>query len=51
MADNFYDRLSQERKALQEIELLPAWFTTAGYQLFKEKYQWAATPRAPLIFE
>lgn len=46
MADNFYDRLSQERKALQEIELLPAWFTTAGYQLFKEKYQWAATPRA-----
>lgn len=39
------DKLSLERKKLQEEELLPKWFTTAGYQLFKSKYQWAATPR------
>jgi ribonucleoside-diphosphate reductase alpha chain len=39
------DKLSQERKKLQEEELLPEWFTTAGYQLFKSKYQWATTPR------
>lgn len=42
---NERDRLSQERKKLQEEELLPEWFTTAGYQLFRSKYQWAATPR------
>lgn len=39
------DRLSQERKKLQEEGLLPEWFTTAGYQLFKSRYQWADTPR------
>lgn len=39
------DKLSQERKRLQEEELLPDWYTTAGYQLFKSKYQWAETPR------
>lgn len=39
------DKLSLERKKLQEEELLPEWFTTAGYQLFKSKYQWATTPR------
>lgn len=39
------DKLSIERKKLQEEELLPSWMTTAGYQLFKSKYQWAATPR------
>lgn len=46
MADSFYEKLSQERKTLQEAELLPSWYTTAGYQLFKEKYQWAVTPRS-----
>lgn len=39
------DKLSQERKKLQEEGLLPEWFTTAGYQLFKSRYQWADTPR------
>lgn len=42
---NHYDKLSQERKNLQEQDLLPEWFTTAGYQLFKDRYQWAETPR------
>lgn len=39
------DKLSVERKKLQEEEQLPEWYTTAGYQLFKSKYQWATTPR------
>lgn len=43
---NHYEKLSNERKALQTEGLLPEWFTTAGYQLFKDRYLWAATPRA-----
>ena len=43
---NFYDRLSQERKELQAQGLLPEWMQTGGYQLFKQKYMWADTPRA-----
>lgn len=42
---NFYERLSQERRMLQKQELLPPWFSTSGYQLFKDKYLWAPTPR------
>lgn len=38
MSDNLYEKLSNERKQLQEKELLPSWYTTAGWQLFKEKY-------------
>ena len=41
----FYDKLSLERKELQERGFLPEWFSTAGYQLFKSRYQWAPTPR------
>lgn len=41
-----YDRLSEERKRLQEDGELPKWFTTGGWQLLKEKYLWAPTPRA-----
>lgn len=43
--NSFYDKLGEERKALQEQDLLPEWMTTAGYQLFKEKYLWAENPR------
>ena len=42
---SYYDRLSRERKQLQADDQLPSWMTTAGYQLFKEKYLWAETPR------
>jgi ribonucleoside-diphosphate reductase alpha chain len=35
-----YEELREERKELQEKELLPMWFTTNGYQMFKEKYLW-----------
>ena len=30
--------LSQERKKLQEKGLLPVWFTTGGWQMFKQRY-------------
>lgn len=41
-----YERLSEERKKLQEQDLAPAFWSTGGYQLFKEKYQYqAANPR------
>lgn len=45
MVRNHYKLLSEERKKLQEHKLLPEWYSTAGYQLFKEKYLWANTPR------
>ncbi|UTS52017.1 ribonucleotide reductase of class Ia (aerobic), alpha subunit [Synechococcus phage BUCT-ZZ01] len=32
------EQLSQERKQYQEAGTLPNWFTTAGWQLFKQKY-------------
>lgn len=43
-----YQKLSQERKELQKQGLVPEWMTTAGYQLFKEKYQWAESYRHQL---
>lgn len=43
---SIYDRLSEERKKLQEQDLAPAFWSTGGYQLFKEKYLYqAANPR------
>ena len=33
-----YDELGEERKILQERELLPDWMTTVAWQLLKEKY-------------
>lgn len=33
-----YEQLSAERKHLQANGLVPDWYTTAGYQLFMEKY-------------
>lgn len=35
---NIYTELSNERKALQTQGLIPEWYSTGGYQLFKEKY-------------
>lgn len=43
---NYYEKLSKERKELQEKGLLPQWYSTAGFQLFKQKYQWAENPYA-----
>lgn len=36
--DNLYKKLSEERKELQEKGLIPDWYTTAGWQMFKSKY-------------
>ena len=46
--DNYYKELSEERKAQQEAGLLPEWFSTSGYQLFKEKYLWADSYHAQI---
>ena len=40
MTDNLYDKLSKERKELQEQGLVPDWYTTGGYQMFKQKYEY-----------
>ena len=36
--DSLIKTQQQERKELQEKGLLPEWFTTGGWQLFKSKY-------------
>lgn len=39
---SMYESISAERKLMQEDGRLPEWFTTAGWQLFKEKYLFQA---------
>lgn len=46
---SIYDELGSERKELQAEWLLPEWYTTAGWQLFKSKYLWAGSPRNQYI--
>lgn len=41
--DNLYEKLSKERKQMQEDGTMPEWFTTGGWQLFKDKYLWEAS--------
>jgi ribonucleotide reductase alpha subunit len=38
MNSELFEELSQERKTLQKEGILPDWFTTGGWQLFKSKY-------------
>lgn len=38
MADNLYKKLSEERKELQEKGLVPEWYSTGAWQMFKAKY-------------
>lgn len=38
-----YDKLSEERKKMQEAGTMPEWFSTAGWQLFKDKYLYEAS--------
>lgn len=40
---NEYERLSEERKQQQAHGLLPSWFSTGGWQLFKSKYLFEAS--------
>lgn len=46
MTDNLYKKLSEERKELQEQGLVPEWYTTGGYQMFKEKYEYETNGRS-----
>lgn len=46
MTDNLYRKLSEERKNLQEQGLVPDWYTTGGYQLFKAKYEYKTNGRS-----
>jgi len=38
MAKTIYGKLSEERKEQQAKGLVPEWVTTAGYQMFKDRY-------------
>lgn len=42
MVDSIYEKLSNERKEQQELGLLPLWYSTGGWQLFKSKYLYEA---------
>lgn len=42
MTDNLYDKLSKERKKLQNEGSVPMWASTGGYQMFKAKYLYEA---------
>ena len=42
MSMTIYEQLSIERKQLQAEGELPMWFTTGGWQLFKDKYLYQA---------
>lgn len=46
MSDNLYRKLSEERKLLQDEGLVPDWYNTAGYQMFKEKYEYETNGRS-----
>lgn len=46
MTDNLYKKLSEERKRLQQDGLIPDWYTTGGYQLFKSKYEYQTNGRS-----
>lgn len=46
MSSGVYDKLREERKRLQAEGEMPEWWSTGGWQLFKEKYLYQAkTPR------
>ena len=44
--DNLYKKLSAERKELQDKQLVPFWYSTSGYQMFKEKYEYQTEGRS-----
>ena len=43
---NIYKELSEERKRLQAEGLVPDWYSTGGYQMFKEKYEYQTEGRS-----
>lgn len=43
---NLYKKLSEERKELQEKGLVPLWYSTGAYQMFKDKYEYDTNGRS-----
>lgn len=43
MSKNLYELLSEERKQMQQEGTMPEWYSTAGWQLFKDKYLYQAS--------
>lgn len=42
MVDSIYKQISEERKSMQEAGLLPEWYSSGGWQMFKAKYLYQA---------
>lgn len=40
MTDTLYKKLSNDRKELQEKDLIPQWYSTGALQMFQEKYEY-----------
>lgn len=48
---SIYKSYGRERKALQAEGRIPDWFTTAGWQMFKEKYITEETPDIKSVYK
>jgi ribonucleoside-diphosphate reductase alpha chain len=46
MSKNIYKELSEERKRLQQEGLVPEWYSTGGFQMFKDKYEYQTNGRS-----
>ena len=46
MSESIYEKLSKERKRLQKEGLVPEWFTTGGYSMFTQKYEYDTNGRS-----
>lgn len=46
MSESIYDKLSKERKQLQKEGLVPEWFTTGGYSMFTQKFEYDTNGRS-----
>ena len=46
MTDNIYKRLSEQRKKLQEEGLVPEWYSTGGFQMFRDRYEYKTEGRS-----
>lgn len=46
MSESIYDKLSKERKRLQKEGMVPEWFTTGGYSMFTQKYEYDTNGRS-----
>lgn len=44
--DSLYKKLSLKRKQLQQEGVVPEWYTTAGFQLFQDKYEYGTNGKS-----